>query len=227
MLAGLALALVSGSASAQEPPVARPHPRADDRVELRPIVGWGSSPGTLSHWLGGGGVYLHVPHLAIGVDFLAFAPCDAEGGAAPSYPLNETAWATSLNVAYSPIRSHVRDDGRARTLMPYGLLGLGAISTRPVSVVDPAMRTFDYKPELTLDAALGTHVLLSRTVGLDVELRDTLYSEQLENALVASGPADMPSNPTSPSNPDTWYGSNRLTNFIALQLGVSFFAGGR
>ena len=216
----------SRSAAAQVEPVARPRPKTPARFEIRPIVGWGSSPNTLSHWFVGGGVYVHAPQVAVGVDVLAFAPFDSERGSNPSYPLNETAWSTTVSAAFSPFRSHVREDGTARIVMPYILGGAGVISTRPVSVVDPADRIFAYKPKVTFAAALGIHVLLSRSVGLDVELRDTLYDEAVESPTIANGPAGMPSAVTSPSNPATWYGGSSLTNFVALQVGVSFFTGG-
>jgi hypothetical protein len=214
------------SAAAQVEPPAPPPPQARNRFEIRPIVGWGSSPSTLSHWFVGGGVYVHAPRVAAGVDVVAFTPFNGEHSSTPSYPLNESAWSATVSAAFLPFRTHVLEEGSSRIIVPYILGGVGAISTRPVAVVDPANRVFDYKPTVLFAAALGIHVLLSSSVGLDFELRDTLYYAQLESPTIANGPVGAPSVPTSPANPATWYGQSSPTNFIALHVGVSFFTGG-
>jgi hypothetical protein len=230
-LAAVALLQLPRSADADvegEQPAERPGPHAYDRFELRPIVGWGSSVGTSSHWFVGGGAYFHVPYVTLGIDAVAFELFN-DDAVAPStyasYPANETSWAATMSIAVSPFRSHVHADGTERALLPYVMGGLGGISTRPLSLVDPSVRSFDFKAKVTFDAAIGVYVLLSRAVGLDIELRDMIFGEQLESSTISQGVSGSSSYPT---NPDTWYASStRMTNFVALQIGVSFFAGGR
>ncbi len=220
-IAALVLAQVSRSAAAdesREPPVTVPASHRHDRFEIREIVGWGSSPSTSSHWLVGGGVYFHAPYLSFGFDAVLFDLFNDDSAAAmsrASYPAYESSWAATASVALSPFRHHVRDDGADRTLMPYVLGGFGVISTRPLSLVLPTLRVFDYKPTATFDAGLGVHSLFSRAVGIDIEIRDTIFEAQFEATTDDSGPVSK----YAPSGP--------LTNFIALQIGASLFAGGR
>jgi outer membrane beta-barrel protein len=140
-------------------------------------------------------------------------------------PLTEYSWGANFNFTYVPMYGKFAA-GFGDFIFHYDAYvvgGVGAISTRPIAVIDPDNRTFDFKAKLDFDIGIGLRIALNRWLAVTLEVRDYIYSEQLENLTIASGPVSQPSNPTSPLNPATWYGDNALTNNVQAQIGLSMF----
>jgi outer membrane beta-barrel protein len=94
--------------------------------------------------------------------------------------------------------------------------GVGAISNRPVAVIDPDNRNFAYKVKVQGNAGIGLRVWFNRWFALSAELRDYLFNDQLENLKTAVPPADRES--------ATWYDQkSRFTSNVQAQLGASIF----
>ncbi len=129
-------------------------------------------------------------------------------------PLNEYQWGAAVNLGYVP--AYGKFAGFGDFIFHYDayvLGGIGALSTRPIPVIDPDNRTFDFKPKLAFNAGLGLRVFVSRWFAAVLELRDYVYPEKLENLAIAVNPTDQ----------GTWYGQTKLTNNVQFQLGVSIF----
>jgi hypothetical protein len=87
---------------------------------------------------------------------------------------------------------------------------LGMMRTRPVAVIDPAVRTFDFDWRVAFNAGIGIRVFLTRYLTIFGELRDYIYLEKLENLEVVLG-ADR-------EEESTWIDENAtLTNNFTIQ----------
>jgi outer membrane beta-barrel protein len=93
--------------------------------------------------------------------------------------------------------------------------GVGAISTRPIAVVDPDNRSFKWgSPKVDFNIGIGIRVFFNRWFAADLEMRDYIFIDKLENtAIVVGREADS----------TTWFGQNKLTNAVQAQVGVSIF----
>ncbi len=93
--------------------------------------------------------------------------------------------------------------------------GVGIMRTRPVPVIDPEIRQFNFGMRVAFNVGLGLRVFVTRYLAVFTELRDYIYLERLENLNVSLG------NRTDSS---TWLAdSPSLTNNVALQLGITLF----
>jgi hypothetical protein len=193
-------------------------------LELRPYAGWAHAQQSSVGAFGGADVsYRLGSHWAVGLDGALYA--QASPGPAPSYPLNESAWSANFDVAYLPWAPRPE----MRALEGYVMLPApGIVATRPVAVVDPANRHFDLNYLVEFSGGIGARMYLGNSVALTLELRDMIYKDRRESALVASGPPTLsPADPNNPKNPATWYApTTAFTNCVELRLGVSFFLGG-
>ena len=132
-------------------------------------------------------------------------------------PLTEYQWGANLNFTYVPM--YGKFAGFSNFIFHYDgyvIGGVGALSTRPTPVIDPDNRNFDFKPKVSFNVGLGLRIFFNRWLALNLELRDYIYNEQLENLTIA---------PTQQQqrDPGTWFGENRITNAVQAQLGVSIF----
>jgi outer membrane beta-barrel protein len=142
-------------------------------------------------------------------------------------PLNDYQWSGNVNFTYVPVYGKL--SGLNKFIFSYDAYvtgGLGAISTKPIAVIDPDNRTFSYKPKLDVDVGIGLRIFLNRWFGVTLEIRDYIFNEQLEaltvgpNSTAASG---QPPTPGSAQDPSTWYGSSTITNNVQAQIGLSIF----
>lgn len=93
--------------------------------------------------------------------------------------------------------------------------GMGAIGTRPVSVVDPAHRHFDFDTRLALSLGAALRVPLTSAIYVSFEGRDVIFINQHENAIVALGEAEA-------ENRATWFGDKPLVHMIEVRVGLTF-----
>ena len=206
------------------------------RVELRPYVGWAPWPDSLTGAFVGGDVgYRLGPVVALELDGALYAPFNAGEAAKPAYPLNETQSSGAFDFVFFPLAGlagfgSAREGGEAGTLEPFVLGGFGLVRTRPVAVVDPMNRSYDWNNIIDLDVGVGLRAFVTRWLAFDLEVRDLVYGEKRESSIVATGldvPVGAPGySANSPTNPTTWYDSStHLTNAIQVRLGASFFVG--
>ena len=88
--------------------------------------------------------------------------------------------------------------------------------TRPVPVVDPEVRRFDFDIRIAFNLGIGLRVFVTRWLAIFAELRDYMYLEQLENLTVGLG--DQRTDPT------TWTQSSlAFTNNVTAHLGLTIF----
>ncbi len=92
--------------------------------------------------------------------------------------------------------------------------GLGVRASRPISLVDPEVRSFAYRPEMMVTGGVLARVFLLRDVALSLEARHVTYLEGLENAVVQG--ADR-------RDEATWYGEKFVRNTVEARVGVTIF----
>src|SRR5262249_47091388 len=120
-------------------------------------------------------------------------------------PLTEYSWSAALNFTYVPVYGKFAAFGSfIFSYDLYATAGVGAISTRPIPVIDPDNRKFDFAPKVCFNLGVGLRIFVTRWLAITGEIRDYIYPEQLEALTIATGPVGKPSDPTSPANPKTW-----------------------
>ncbi|MBX3248804.1 MAG: outer membrane beta-barrel domain-containing protein [Myxococcales bacterium] len=94
--------------------------------------------------------------------------------------------------------------------------GVGLMRTRPIPVIDPEIREFDFQNRVAFNLGIGFRVFLSRFAGIFVEFRDYAFLEKFENLEVSVGPARR--------DRDTWFSPNTtFSNNVTVQVGFTLF----
>ena len=78
-------------------------------------------------------------------------------------PINEYQWNANANVTYVP--AYGKFAGFGDFIFHYDFYvvgGVGAISTRPIAVIDPDYRTFDFKPKVDFRVGGGLRIFFNR-----------------------------------------------------------------
>jgi outer membrane beta-barrel protein len=130
-------------------------------------------------------------------------------------PINEYQWNANANITYVPAYGKFAGFGDFIFHYDFFLVGgVGAISTRPIAVIDPDNRTFTFQPKVNGKLGGGLRIFFNRWLAAVIEISDYIYAEKLENPTIAADPTDS----------TQWLqkGSS-LTNNVQAQLGLSFF----
>jgi len=100
----------------------------------------------------------------------------------------------------------------------YVVGGIGVMRTRPVPVVDPEYRSFDYSYKLSIgNPGIGLRVFLTKWLTVFLEGRTYPYLEKLENLSVAF-------NQASRKDPSTWKdSSNTLVWNVVASVGMTIY----
>ena len=166
--------------------------------------------------------------LAIGVNGEYYAPFNVDKNfngqvrraARVSVPLTEYQWGAALNFTYVP--AYGKFAGFGDFIFGYDAYvvgGVGAISVRPIPVIDPDNRNFKFEPKLAFNAGIGLRIFFNRWFAIIPEVRDYVFNDKLENL----GVSNITSGPGSASDSKTWYGETSLTNNVQAQLSLAFF----
>lgn len=134
-----------------------------------------------------------------------------------SVPLTEYQWAAALNFTYVP--AYGKFAGFGDFIFHYDAYvvgGVGAISVRPIPVIDPDNRNFAFQPKLAFNAGIGLRIFFNRWFAAVLEVRDYVFNDKLEN--LTANP-----DPVIAQNPATWYGQTSLTNNVQAQIGAAIF----
>jgi outer membrane beta-barrel protein len=162
--------------------------------------------------------------LAIGANFRYYSPFNVDSkfngqvrrAARVAVPLNEYQWGASLDFSY--VFAYGKFAGFGDFIFEYDAYimgGVGALSTRPIAVIDPDNRNFEYEPKLAFDAGLGLRIFFSRWFALNFAVKDYGYAEKLES---------LSTNEVDPSNKKDWIAPNTsFTQNVELQGGFSIF----
>jgi outer membrane beta-barrel protein len=138
--------------------------------------------------------------------------------------ITEYQWNANANFLYVPV--YGKFAGFSDFIFHYDIYvvgGVGAISTRPIAVVDPDNRTFDWKPKVAFNLGIGLRIFFNRWFAVNAELRDYIFPDELENQQIPSGIDETTGRPIA-QNPDTWLADEvSWTNNVQAQLGFSIF----
>ncbi len=196
------------------------------RFELNPYWGFSLNDQFVSHPGPGIAVNYYLTNvLAIGINGTYYQPFNGDSdfnfqnrrATRLAVPLNEYFGGAAFNFTYVPM--YGKFSGFSQFIFHYdGYLvgGVGALATRPIAVIDPDNRKFDYEARVAFNVGFGLRIFLNRWFAATAEIRDYIYIEQLENTTVA---------PTQQQQQDrsTWFGEKPLTNNVQAQLGISVF----
>lgn len=131
-------------------------------------------------------------------------------------PITEYQWNANANFTYVP--AYGKFAGFSDFIFHYDfyvLGGVGAISTRPMAVVDPDNRSFDWKPKLAFHVGGGLRIFFNRWFAAMAEVSDYVFFDELEAASV---------NKDRPQDKSTWLESEKsFTNNVQAQVGFSVF----
>jgi len=133
-------------------------------------------------------------------------------------PINEYQWGGQINFTYVPIYGKFAMFKEWILHWDVWVIGGGGfIFTRPIPVIDPDYRTFDYKIKFCFNIGIGGRLYLARFLAIALELRDYIFPEELENRTTYSDPEDR-------AVKSNWVDDNfKLTNNVMLQIGVTLF----
>lgn len=137
--------------------------------------------------------------------------------------ITEYQWNANANFLYVPV--YGKFAGFSDFIFHYDIYvvgGVGAISTRPIAVVDPDNRTFDWAPKVSFNLGAGLRIFFNRWFAIDAELRDYIFPDELENQQIEAG-VDDEGRPLA-QDPGTWLADEvSWTNNVQAQLGFSIF----
>jgi outer membrane beta-barrel protein len=197
-----------------------------NRVEVSPSVAFSVNDPFVSHvGVGIGLNYWWTNVLAIGANFLWYEGLESESNlnffvrrsTRLAVPISQYQFGANLNFTYVPLYGKFAMFNEFIFQWDaYVVGGVGIMRTRPVPVVDPTVRRFEFDFRIAFNVGIGLRVFLSRWLAVFGEIRDYMYLEQLEALQVAIG-ADR-------FNSSTWaQGSPAFTNNVTIQLGLTVF----
>jgi outer membrane beta-barrel protein len=206
------------------------------RFEVNPYFGFTFNDQFVSHPGPGLAINYYITNvLAIGVNgnYYRWFNIDSDFNAQVrravrvAVPLTEYDWGANLNFTYVP--AYGKFAGFSDFIFHYDAYivgGVGALSTRPIPVIDPDNRNFPWKPKIAFNAGIGLRVFFNRWFAATLEMRDYIFPDKLEALTI---------DPMSPGDEDTWYDDGnrggtsyenaqaRLTNAVQAQVGISIF----
>lgn len=203
------------------------------RFEVNPYFGITMNDQFVAHPGPGVAVNWYITNvLAIGVNGNFYAGLNSNSNfnlqtsraARVGEPVTEYQWNANANFTYVP--AYGKFAGFSDFIFHYDFFvlgGVGAISTRPIAVVDPDNRTFSYKPKVSFHVGGGLRIFFNRWLAATFEVSDYIFFDELENPQIALG-KDLKGKPLA-QDPSTWLDSEgaSFTNNVQAQVGLSVF----
>jgi outer membrane beta-barrel protein len=163
--------------------------------------------------------------LAVGASFLWYQGIESESdlnfsvrrSARLAVPITEYQLGAHLNFTYVPIYGKFEMFNEAIFQWDSYLVGgVGMMRTRPVAVIDPAVRDFAFDWRVAFNAGIGLRVFVTKFFTVFGELRDYMYLEKLESLDVQLG--------DDRADRNTWIDQEAtLTNNVMVHVGVTLF----
>lgn len=196
------------------------------RFELAPSLAFTVNDPYVSHPALAVGLNYWVTNvLAVGASFLWYQGIESESdlnfsvrrSTRLAVPITEYQLGAHLNFTYVPIYGKFTMFNEAIFQWDSYLVGgVGMMRTRPVAVVDPAIRSFDFDWRVAFNAGIGIRVFVTKYFTIFGELRDYIYLEKLENLEVELGQARR--------EETTWIDQEAtLTNNVTVHMGITLF----
>lgn len=197
-----------------------------NRVELIPTVSFTLNDPYISHTgIGLGLNYWWTNVLALGANFIWYEGLESESdlgfqvrrSTRLAVPVNNYQFAAHLNFTYVPLYGKFSMFNEFIFQWDaYVLGGIGMMRTKPVPVIDPEVRKFEFDLRVAFNLGIGLRVFVTRWLAIVAEVRDYMYLEQLENLRVALGDKRQ--------DPSTWtQGSPSFINNVTAHLGFAVF----
>lgn len=206
------------------------------RVEVNPYFGLTMNDQFVGHNGPGLGINFYITNvLAVGVNGNFYAGLNSNSdfnfqtsrAARVGEPITEYAWNANLNFSYVP--AYGKFAGFSDFIFHYDfyvLAGVGAVSTRPIAVIDPDNRTFVYEPKVSIHVGGGLRIFFNRWFAAMLEVSDYIFFDKLENPTIVDGIDTTGPNKGKPKaqNSDTWLAEGTsFTNNVQAQVGFSVF----
>lgn len=196
------------------------------RFELAPSLAFTVNDPYVSHPALSVGLNYWVTNvLAVGASFLWYQGIESESdlnfsvrrSTRLAVPITEYQLGAHLNFTYVPIYGKFTMFNEAIFQWDSYLVGgVGMMRTRPVAVIDPAIRSFDFDWRVAFNAGIGIRVFVTKYFTIFGELRDYIYLEKLENLQVELGQARR--------EETTWIDQEAtLTNNVTVHMGITLF----
>jgi outer membrane beta-barrel protein len=194
------------------------------RFELNPYWAFTLNDQFINHPAPGLALNFYISNvLAIGVNGNYYSPFNVDRefnflvrrAARVAVPLSEYDWSAAFNFTYVP--AFGKFSGFSDFIFQYDAYvvgGVGAISTRPIPVIDPDNRNPDFEPKLAFNAGIGLRIFFNRWFAAIAEVRDYMFNDKLENLQIVPG---------RESEPETWTDESSFTHNVQAQVGVSIF----
>lgn len=133
-------------------------------------------------------------------------------------PINEYFWGGQLNMTYVPMYGKFAFlDNWIVHWDVWFIGGGGFLLTRPIPVIDPDYRDFDFQIKIAFNVGIGARLYVTRFLAVFFEVRDYIFPEKLEELRTFTDPALR-------SDKDNWISDDvKLTNNVMLQAGISLF----
>lgn len=202
------------------------------RFEVNPYFGITMNDQFVGHNGPGLGVNWYITNvLAVGVNGNFYAGLNTNSdfnfqtsrAARVGEPITEYAWNANVNFSYVP--AYGKFAGFGDFIFHYDfyvLAGVGAISTRPIAVIDPDNRTFEYVPKVSIHVGGGLRIFFNRWFAAMLEVSDYIFFDKLENPGIAEG-VGSDGRPRA-QDEATWLAEGTsFTNNVQAQVGFSVF----
>jgi outer membrane beta-barrel protein len=139
-------------------------------------------------------------------------------------PVTEYQWNANANFTYVP--AYGKFAGFGDFIFHYDIFvigGVGAISTRPIAVVDPDNRSFSFKPKVDFRLGGGLRIFFNRWLSAVFEVSDYIFFDELENPKIIEGINSKTGKPNA-QDQSTWLSQGTsFTNNVQAQVGLSIF----
>lgn len=206
--------------------VQRMYALRNGRFELAPSIAVSFNDPYVAHTAISGALNYWITNvLAVGANVLWYQGLESESAlnfavrrsTRLAVPITEYQLGANLNFTYVPLYGKFTMFNDAIFQWDAYLVGgVGMLRTRPVAVVDPAVRKYDFDWRVSFNAGIGIRVFVTKWLTIFGELRDYLYLEKLENLEVALGEAR--------NDESTWIDENAsLTHNVTVHVGATMF----
>ena len=197
-----------------------------NRLEVAPSAAFTLNDPFVSHpGIGVAVNYWFTNVLAVGLNFLWYQGFEKESdlnfyvrrSTRLAVPITEYQLGAHANFTYVPIYGKFAMFNKYIFQWDSYLVGgVGLMRTRPIPVIDPEVRDFNYGLRLAFNVGLGIRVFVTRWLAVFGEIRDYAYLERNENLEVALGERRF--------DESTWLSdSPTFTNNVTAQIGLTVF----